>query len=90
MGLGTTDEEIRAIGRSEKHVCTNQISPTTRRAKYLESLQPPTNCTQQGLCTSQPISINSTPPTPTTSTSAMAKAPKAGSVWMVIRKKINP
>jgi len=97
QGLGPTDDEMRSTGANEAMVRASAAKCAKRRAAYLAS-NPPANPPQQGLHASQPISVNSTqsqpppnkPITPSTFTTATAKAPKAGSVWTVVSKKINP
>ena len=73
-------------------VRANAVSRSACRAEYLAS-NPTANTSQPGLRASQPITINSTltaPIKPTTFADAAPKAPKAGSVWTVVGKKINP
>jgi hypothetical protein len=92
QGLGPTDKDIRTAGGSEAMVQSNAVARAARRAEYLK-LNPSANTPQPGLCASQPITVNSTPPAPQTRPSfaaTTAKAPKAGSVWTVVGKKIQP
>jgi hypothetical protein len=93
MGLAPTDEDIRAAGGDDAKVKANELARITRRAEYLRSLQPVTNITnasQTGLRASQPFSITSTPPKPTSFATVAANPPKAGSVWTVVGKKNQP
>jgi hypothetical protein len=92
MGLAPTDDDIRAAGGDDARVKANELARIACRAEYLRSTQSRTdaNQSQTGLRASQPITIESTPPKPKSFAAAATTAPKAGSVWMVVGKKINP
>ena len=92
QGLGPTDEEVRAAGGSEATVRSNAVAREARRAEYLR-LHPFANTPQPGLRASQPITVSSSTPAPPARPSfaaTAATAPKAGSVWTVVGKKVNP